>query len=64
MVLEHVGGAAFVTALYVHYFVFLPSSYQRFLSDLVWSLRFPEMTKLACGDRVRGICGMHHNGAL
>jgi hypothetical protein len=29
-----------VTALYVYSFVFLPSCH-RFLSDVVWSLRFP-----------------------
>jgi hypothetical protein len=25
---------------------------------------FLEMKKLACGDRARGICGMHRDGAL
>jgi hypothetical protein len=52
-----------VTALYVHSFVFLPSCH-RFLSDVVGHCGFLEMTKRACADRAKSICGMYQNGAL
>jgi hypothetical protein len=63
MVLEHVGGATrhCIHNILLCFFLLLTGFY------LMWfgHCGFLEMTKLACGDQARSICGgMHHNGAL